>query len=227
MAESEEYEIFSATTEIELNGPLLRSELYLKWKKNLNLSFHKILKRDSERIPRVNIFRSERFVDKRMTNKLLRKLNIVDDGQEFLVCLLNFRSENYNFSGKFLYTRIFHLIYSIIELCIGCNKGSYLLQNSKIATTCLQLWLDPALQVQCICTMSTKFSVSSVFKTFSIIKVPVIMWGPDVKVLFCRQKAYNSILSFVFTVAPHITIIPELITPWPSIILREEGVAFV
>ena len=74
-----------------------------------------------------------------MTSELLRKLNIVDDGQEFLVCLLNFRSENYNFSGKFFYTRIFHLIYSIIELCIGYNNGSYLLQNNKTATTCLKL----------------------------------------------------------------------------------------
>ena len=74
-----------------------------------------------------------------MTSELLRKLNIVDDGQEFLVCLLNFRPKNYNFSGKIRYTRIFHLIYSIIELRIGYNKGSHLLQNNNTATTCLKL----------------------------------------------------------------------------------------
>ena len=82
MAQSEKYGIFPTTTEIEFYEPLLRSELYL--------SFHKILKRDSERIPKINIFEIEKFVDKR--TELLRKLNIVHDGREFLECSLHFQS---------------------------------------------------------------------------------------------------------------------------------------
>ena len=65
MAQSEEYEIFPAITKIELYGLLLRSELYLRQKKNPNESFQKISKRDSERIPRINIFRFDIFIDKR------------------------------------------------------------------------------------------------------------------------------------------------------------------
>ena len=84
--------------------------------KNLNLSFHEVPKRDSERFSKINIFGDEEFVDKR--SEWLRKLNIVDDGREFLVCLLHFRSENDNFLGKFIYTSIFRLNYLIIRLCV-------------------------------------------------------------------------------------------------------------
>ena len=84
--------------------------------KNLNLSFHKVPKRDSERLSRIHIFENEEFVDKR--SEWLRKLNIVDDGREFLVCSLHFRSEDYNFPGKFSCTSIFRLNYLIIELCV-------------------------------------------------------------------------------------------------------------
>ena len=90
MAQSEKYGIFLATAEIELYEPLLRAELYLRWKKNLNLTFHKILKRDSEQTPKIDIFEIEKFVDKR--SELLRKLNIVDHSREFLECSLHFQS---------------------------------------------------------------------------------------------------------------------------------------
>ena len=84
--------------------------------KNLNLSFHKVPKCNSERWSRINIFGNKEFVDNR--SEWLRKLNIVDNGREFLVCSLHFRSEDYNSPGKFSYTSIFHLNYSIIELCV-------------------------------------------------------------------------------------------------------------
>ena len=84
--------------------------------KSPNLSFHKVPKRDSERITRINLFGNEEFVDKR--SEWLRKLNIVDNGRKFLVRSLLFRSEDYNFLGKFSYSQIFHFNYSIIKLCI-------------------------------------------------------------------------------------------------------------
>ena len=55
-------------------------------------------------------------MDKR--SKRLKKLNIVDDGREFLVRSLHFRSEDYDFPGKFSYSRIFYLNYLIVKLCI-------------------------------------------------------------------------------------------------------------
>ena len=70
-----------------------------KWK-NDTLSFHKIPKRGSAQVTRLNLFGKTEYVDRR--SEWLTRLNIVDSNKELLVCSLHFTPNDYYFPGMFI-----------------------------------------------------------------------------------------------------------------------------